>query len=479
MGGRPKARCESPEPMSAVSSSWTIFTTCCPGVRLFRTSWPSARSFTEAVKSRATSRLTSASRRARRISRIAFEIASSSRRPLRPSPPRVDWSLSDRVSNTARQCTAALTLVRVDSRPKQRPDLPAGTVTLLFADVEGSTRLLHLLGERFAPARTRMRELVRAAAADNGGAEVDWAGDGVFLAFARATDAISAAAEIQRSLAAEPWPDEEAHRLRVGIHTGEPDLGDDGYVGMDVVVAARICASAHGEQVVVSRVTRDMAGEEPLPGASFRPLGRHRLKDVPSASELFQLRAPDLREDFPPLKTLSATSLPALHHRLVGRADALVRVETLLATCGRSTRHDHRARAAQGRAVSRSRWPRARPSSAPCISSGSRRSRTPTSCPARSPAPIGVRESSGAARSRGGRRQPERSGRAALPRQPRAPRSRRHPRRRASRSRARPPGARDEPRAASPLDRARPPARSRSRSTTRRRSSSSSLPPAA
>jgi predicted ATPase/class 3 adenylate cyclase len=220
----------------------------------------------------------------------------------------------------------------VDSKPKQRPDLPAGTVTLLFADVEGSTRLLHLLGERFAPARTRMRELVRAAAADNGGAEVDWAGDGVFLAFPRARDAVVAAAAIQAALAAEPWPDEEAHRLRIGIHTGEPALGDEGYVGMDVVIAARICASAHGEQVVVSRVTRDMTGDEPLPGASFRPLGRHRLKDVPSASELFQLRAPDLREDFPPLKTLSATSLPALHHRLVGRADALMRVEALLAT---------------------------------------------------------------------------------------------------------------------------------------------------
>ena len=122
--------------------------------------------------------------------------------------------------------------------------LPSGTVTLLFADVEGSTRLLHLLGERFAPARARMRELVRKAAADNDGSEVDWAGDGVFLAFPRASDAVSAAAEIQRALAEEPWPDEEAHRLRIGIHTGEPELGPEGYVGMDVVVAARLCAAA-------------------------------------------------------------------------------------------------------------------------------------------------------------------------------------------------------------------------------------------
>jgi predicted ATPase/class 3 adenylate cyclase len=212
-----------------------------------------------------------------------------------------------------------------------RTDLPAGTVTLLFADVEGSTRLLSLLGDRFGPARARMRELVRDAAHDHEGAEVDWAGDGVFLTFRRAHDAIAAAAAIQRALAAEPWPDDVRHRLRIGIHTGEPDLGEEGYVGMDVVVAARVCSAAHGEQVVVTRQTRDMAGSEPLPGASFRPLGRHRLKDVPAAVELFQLAAPALRDEFPPLKTLSATSLPALHHRLVGRADELARVEALLA----------------------------------------------------------------------------------------------------------------------------------------------------
>jgi predicted ATPase/class 3 adenylate cyclase len=204
-------------------------------------------------------------------------------------------------------------------------------VTLLFADVEGSTRLLYLLKERFAPARARMRELVREAASAHDGAEVDWAGDGVFLAFSRARDAIAAAAQIQRSLAAEQWPSDEAHRLRVGIHTGEPELGDEGYVGMDVVIASRICAAAHGEQVVVSRAVRDMVGDEPLPDGSFRPLGRHGLKDVPAAAQLFQLVAPDLRADFPPLKTLSANSLPALHHRLVGRDDALARVESFLA----------------------------------------------------------------------------------------------------------------------------------------------------
>jgi predicted ATPase/class 3 adenylate cyclase len=216
-----------------------------------------------------------------------------------------------------------------------RPDLPSGTVTLLFADVEGSTRLLTLLGDRFRPARARMRELVRAAARDHDGAEVDWAGDGVFLAFRGARNAVAAAVEIQRALAAEPWPDDAPHRLRIGIHTGEPELGDEGYVGMDVVMAARICGAAHGEQIVVSQAVRDVTGEQPFAGASFLTLGRHRLKGVPAAARLSQLVAPGLREDFPPLTTLSATSLPALHHRLVGRADALARVDDLLASGSR------------------------------------------------------------------------------------------------------------------------------------------------
>jgi predicted ATPase/class 3 adenylate cyclase len=216
------------------------------------------------------------------------------------------------------------------SAPDRRQDLPSGTVTLVFADVEGSTKLLSALGERFGPARARMRELVRDAARAHGGAEVDWAGDGVFLAFPRAREAVAAAAEIHLSLATEPWPDDQPHRLRIGIHTGEPELGDEGYVGMDVVIASRICAASHGEQIVMSRATRDVTGDEPLPGGSYRPLGRHRLKDVPVPTQLFQLVAPGLREDFPPLKTLSATSLPTLHHRLVGRADALARVEGLL-----------------------------------------------------------------------------------------------------------------------------------------------------
>jgi len=212
-----------------------------------------------------------------------------------------------------------------------RKDLPSGTITMIFADVEGSTRLLHSLGDRYAHVRARKRELVRATIARHGGHEVDWAGDGVFLAFGRARDAVDAAAELQRALAEEPWPPETVLQLRIGIHTGEPLLDEHGYVGVDVHVAARICAAAHGGQVVVSRTTRDFVGGDPETGVSFRPLGSHRLKDVPSPEQLFQLIAPGLPETFPPLRTLGGASLPALHHRLVGRRRDLTATLSLLA----------------------------------------------------------------------------------------------------------------------------------------------------
>lgn len=201
---------------------------------------------------------------------------------------------------------------------------------MLFADIEGSTRLLHLLGGRFAPMRRRLRELIRAATTTHGGHEVDWAGDGVFLVFPRARDAVAAAAAIQQALAREAWPPEGALRVRTGIHTGEPDLGEEGYVGMDVVIAARICAAGHGDQIIVSRATRDVAGDEPARGTSFRSLGRHRLKDVPNPETLFQLIGPDLPDTFPPLRTLGGATLPALHHRLVGRVGDLAAIGSLL-----------------------------------------------------------------------------------------------------------------------------------------------------
>jgi predicted ATPase/DNA-binding SARP family transcriptional activator len=206
---------------------------------------------------------------------------------------------------------------------------PRGTVTLFFADVEGSTRLVHVLGgERYRDVRKRARELVRKAASTHAGHEVDWAGDGVFLAFERARDAVAAAVELQRALGAEPWESDEALRMRIGIHTGEPETTDEGYVGIDVHVAARMCAAAHGGQVVVSRAAREFVGD--AGEVSFRPLGSHRLRDVDAPQQLFQLVAPGLDETFPPLQTLAGATLPALHHRLVGRSESLEQVEALV-----------------------------------------------------------------------------------------------------------------------------------------------------
>ena len=208
--------------------------------------------------------------------------------------------------------------------------LPSGTVTLLFADIVGSTRLMRDLGDAFSGVRDRARRLIREVVAEHGGREVDWAGDGVFLAFERATDAALAAAAVQRGLATKPWGSDASLGMRIGIHTGEPDLGPEGYVGLDVVVAARICAAAHGGQVVVSRTTREVVAVDTPPDISFRPLGRHRLKDIPNEEPLFQLVAPGLEESFPPLQTLGGPALPALHHRLVGRRDDLARIGELL-----------------------------------------------------------------------------------------------------------------------------------------------------
>jgi predicted ATPase/class 3 adenylate cyclase len=208
--------------------------------------------------------------------------------------------------------------------------LPTGTVTLLFADVEGSTRLVHALGERYSGVRRRMQELVREVSPKWHGHEIDWAGDGPFLAFSSAREALAAAADIQKALGDEPWPEDGVLRVRIGIHTGEPERIDGGYVGIDVHVAARICSAGHGGQVVVSQATHDLAGNEPAVGLSFRPLGRHRLKDVTEPLQLFQLVGEGLPAEFPPLRTLAGATLPALHHRLVGRTADLTAVQELL-----------------------------------------------------------------------------------------------------------------------------------------------------
>lgn len=212
-----------------------------------------------------------------------------------------------------------------------RTDLPTGTVTLLFTDIEGSTRLLHRLGARYAEVQDRHRQLLRGAFDRFGGVEVDTQGDAFMVAFSSAAAAAAAAVLSQRALADETWPGEATVSVRMGLHTGEPERGPEGYIGMDVHIAARICGAAHGGQIIVSRATHEVLANSPLEELSLRSLGSHRLKDVPAPEQLFQLTAPGLPGSFPPVRTLGGASLPALHHRLVGRRADLTQTMSLLA----------------------------------------------------------------------------------------------------------------------------------------------------
>ena len=143
-------------------------------------------------------------------------------------------------------------------------ELPTGTVTLLFTDMAGSTRLLQLLGKRYADVLAECRDLMRAAFHQHHGHEIDIQGDAFFVAFARASDAISAAVTAQRALAGHSWPEGVPVRVRMGLHTGEPDLASEGYVGLSVHHAARIMSAGHGGQVLLSQVTCDLV-EHDLP----------------------------------------------------------------------------------------------------------------------------------------------------------------------------------------------------------------------
>jgi class 3 adenylate cyclase len=178
-------------------------------------------------------------------------------------------------------------------------ELPSGTVTFLFSDIEGSTQLLRQLGERWEDVLAGHNRILREAFAAAGGQEVDRQGDAFFAVFARARSAVAAAASAQRALAAEQWPDGADVRVRMGIHTGEPSVGGEGYLGVDVVRAARICAAAHGGQVLVSETTRALVGGEDL-----KDLGLHHLKDMEHPERLFQLELPDLPHEFEAPRTL-------------------------------------------------------------------------------------------------------------------------------------------------------------------------------
>jgi len=207
------------------------------------------------------------------------------------------------------------------------PELPSGTVTFLFTDIEGSTRLLQQLGSRYADVLAEERSLLRAAFQERDGREIDTAGDGLFVAFGRATQAVSAAAAAQRSISTHPWPEGLQVHVRMGLHTGEAVFSAGGYVGLDVHRAARICSAGHGGQILLSQTTRDLPA-----GVSIRALGSHRLKDLQHPEVVFQVIIPDLPSDFPPLKSLDRlpNNLPIQLTSFIGREREMAEIKRML-----------------------------------------------------------------------------------------------------------------------------------------------------
>ena len=208
-------------------------------------------------------------------------------------------------------------------------ELPTGTVTFLFTDIEGSTRLLGQLGDRYPTILEEHQRLLRAAFEARGGVEVSTEGDSFFVVFPAAPDALRAAVDAQRALAAHAWPEDGPVRVRIGMHSGEGTLGADNYVGVDLHRAARIAAAGHGGQILVSDATGALVSHAVPEGVELRDLGEHRLKDLAHPEHIFQVVIPGLPAEFPSIKTMDARrgNLPRQLTSFIGRARELREVE--------------------------------------------------------------------------------------------------------------------------------------------------------
>jgi class 3 adenylate cyclase len=187
-------------------------------------------------------------------------------------------------------------------------ELPAGTVTFVFTDIEGSTRLLQELGdEGYGRVSGDHRRLVRETFGARGGTEIDTQGDAFFFSFSRARDAVAAAVDAQRALRDHGWPHGREVRVRMGLHTGEPHLGEEGYLGLDVVRAARISAAGHGGQILISETTRALLGNQLPGGVAVHDLGQQHLKDV-QHEHIYELTVDGRAASAKPLKTQAPKS---------------------------------------------------------------------------------------------------------------------------------------------------------------------------
>jgi class 3 adenylate cyclase len=208
------------------------------------------------------------------------------------------------------------------------------TVTLLFVDIVGSTRLLADLGDDYAGLLGDYRRLMTEAAEGERGAVIDTAGDGLFLSFPTARGALAAALTAQRAFRDHRWPRGAQVEARMGIHTGEPVTSDSSLVGIDVHRAARICAAGHGGQILVSATTHELLGGGATADTVLRDLGEHRLKDLPRPERVFQASAADLPSEFPPILSLDnwSNNLPRQLSSFVGRAESLEAVTVRIGT---------------------------------------------------------------------------------------------------------------------------------------------------
>ncbi len=210
--------------------------------------------------------------------------------------------------------------------------LPTGTVTLLFTDIEGSTRLLQEIGDEYAALLTDHHRIVSAAAEAHAGSRVDAAGDGLFYSFPTARGGLAAAVEAQRALTEHAWPGGAEVRVRMGIHTGEPMSAVAGYVGLDVHRASRICSAGHGGQILVSESARTLIGGGMPAGIALHDLGEHRLRGLESPERLYQVTGEGLRSEFPPVRSLETlpNNLPRQLSSFVGRDEEILEAEERL-----------------------------------------------------------------------------------------------------------------------------------------------------
>ena len=195
---------------------------------------------------------------------------------------------------------------RIEAQASEVRTLPTGNVTFLLTDIEGSTVLLHRLGDRYAALLADIRAVIRGCVHRAGGREVDARADEFFAVFVRASAALEAALAIERGLRSRAWPDGVGVRVRAGIHSGRPTLTDAGYVGIAVHTVARLCSAGHGGQILLSAAARDGLGRSRPAGLRMRDLGSHRFHGLRDAVAVVQVVGPELQARFPPLRTLAA-----------------------------------------------------------------------------------------------------------------------------------------------------------------------------